>query len=45
MRKLAMALMGVALMATAACNTIRGAGQDVEAAGEAVQETAADASN
>lgn len=28
------------LMATAACNTVRGAGQDVEAAGEAVQDVA-----
>jgi predicted small secreted protein len=45
MRKLTMALLGAALMATAACNTIRGAGQDVEAAGEAVQETAKEVQN
>jgi predicted small secreted protein len=29
----------------AGCNTIEGAGEDVEAAGEAVEDTAEDASN
>lgn len=40
MRKLVMVLAAAGLMATAACNTLRGAGQDVEAAGEKVQEVA-----
>jgi len=30
----------IALLALAGCNTVRGAGQDVEAAGSAVQEQA-----
>jgi len=33
-------LIALATMSLAACNTIRGAGQDVEAAGEAVQDAA-----
>ena len=40
MRKLVMVLAAAGLMATAACNTIRGAGQDVEKAGEVVQDAA-----
>jgi len=31
--------------ALAACNTVEGAGEDVEAVGEAIDETAEDASN
>ena len=38
MRKLTMALLGAALMATAACNTVRGAGQDIETAGDKVEQ-------
>jgi predicted small secreted protein len=33
----------LALLALAACNTIKGAGQDVEAAGDAVQQEATEA--
>ena len=43
MRKLIVLLAGAAIMATAACNTLAGAGRDVEAAGEAVTNTAEDA--
>ena len=45
MRKLIILLAGAAIMTTAACNTLAGAGRDVEAAGEAVTETANDARN
>ena len=45
MRKLIILLAGAAIMSTAACNTVAGAGRDVEAAGEAVTETATDAAN
>ena len=45
MRKLIVILAGAALMATAACNTIAGMGRDVEAAGDAVEDTANDANN
>ena len=34
----------VFMAAVAACNTVAGAGRDVQAAGEAVEETAEDAS-
>ncbi len=34
---------GLALFALAGCNTVKGAGQDVTAAGHAVQEEATDA--
>jgi predicted small secreted protein len=40
MRKLLILLAGAAIMTTAACNTLAGAGRDVEAAGEAVTNTA-----
>ena len=40
MRKLVMALAALGLMTTAACNTVRGAGEDVEAAADAVDEAA-----
>lgn len=39
------ALVGVSLIALSGCNTIRGVGQDVEKAGEEVQEAADDAKN
>jgi predicted small secreted protein len=40
MRKLVMVLAAAGLFATTACNTIRGAGRDVEKAGEVVQDAA-----
>ena len=40
MLKITLVLLGAALMATSACNTLRGAGRDVEQAGEAVQDAA-----
>jgi predicted small secreted protein len=43
MRKLIVLLAGAALLTTAACNTIAGMGRDVEAAGDAVEDTANDA--
>lgn len=45
MRKVILLLASAALMTTAACNTLAGAGRDVEAAGEAVTETAEEAKN
>lgn len=42
MRKFIVLLAGAACLVTAACNTVAGAGQDVEAAGEAVTDTARD---
>ena len=45
MRKAFVLLAAAATLAVAACNTIAGAGRDVQAAGEAVEETARDASN
>ena len=43
MRKVFLFAVLAASMAVAACNTVSGAGRDVEAAGEAVTETAEDA--
>ncbi len=43
MRKVLMFAVLAASMATAACNTVAGAGRDVESAGEAVTSTAEDA--
>ncbi len=40
MRKLIVLLAGAALLTTAACNTLAGMGRDVEAAGDAVEDTA-----
>ena len=45
MRKAFVFFAAVAALAVAACNTVAGAGRDVQAAGEAVEETAEDASN
>jgi len=39
------ALLLLSLLALGACNTIAGAGEDIEAAGEAVSETAEDVDN
>ena len=43
MRKLAIFVVAAAALAVAACNTIAGAGQDVSAGGNAVSNTAHDA--
>lgn len=45
MRKAFVLLAATAALAVAACNTVAGAGRDVEAAGEAVTETAEDIAN
>lgn len=45
MRKLIILAVIAAGLTTAACNTVAGAGRDVEAAGEAVTDTAEDAKN
>ena len=45
MRKLFVLLAAAAALTTAACNTVRGVGQDVETAGEAVADAAEDAKN
>jgi entericidin B len=44
MRKL-LIVAGVALLALAGCNTVKGAGKDVSAAGDVVQDEATDAQN
>ena len=43
MRKLLVLLAAAAAVSTAACNTIAGAGRDVSSAGNAVSDTAHDA--
>ena len=43
MRKLVLLAFAAATLAVAACNTVEGAGKDVKAAGNAVEETAKDA--
>ena len=43
MRKLALLIVAAAALTTAACNTIAGAGKDVAATGNAVTDTAHDA--
>ncbi|HEY0648679.1 entericidin A/B family lipoprotein [Phenylobacterium sp.] len=43
MRKIFLMAVLAASMATAACNTVSGAGKDVESAGQAVTDTAEDA--
>jgi predicted small secreted protein len=43
MRKIVILLAAAAALATAACNTVEGAGRDVSAAGHAVTDTASDA--
>lgn len=43
MRKLVILAALAASLAVSACNTVAGAGRDVEAAGEAVKDTAEDA--
>ncbi|MFA7263688.1 MAG: entericidin A/B family lipoprotein [Caulobacter sp.] len=43
MRKIIVLAVAAASLMAAACNTIEGAGKDVQAAGEAVEDTAKDA--
>ena len=43
MRKLIILMVVTAGLATAACNTVEGAGKDVSSAGKAVSDTAKDA--
>ncbi len=45
MRKLFILAAAAALLTTAACNTIAGAGKDTQAAGRAVEDAAKDARN
>ena len=45
MRKLFLLALIAAGLSTAACNTVEGVGQDVEAAGDAVSDAANDAQN
>ena len=45
MRKLILLAIIAAGLSTAACNTMAGMGRDVEAAGDAVEDTANDANN
>lgn len=45
MRKLVVLMIIAAGLATAACNTVSGAGKDVSSAGHAVTDTANDAKN
>jgi predicted small secreted protein len=43
MRKLIVLIVAATSLAVSACNTIEGAGKDVKATGQAVQDTAQDA--
>ncbi|MCZ4305168.1 entericidin A/B family lipoprotein [Zoogloeaceae bacterium G21618-S1] len=43
--KSAIAILLFGMLALTGCNTIKGAGQDIEAGGEKVQETAQDVKN
>jgi entericidin B len=45
MRKVLVLLAGVASLAVAACNTVAGAGEDVQAAGQAVTGAAEEVKN
>ena len=45
MRKLFVIMAAAAALTTAACNTVRGVGEDVSTAGEAVSTAAEDAKN
>ena len=40
-----LALLGLSVFSLTACNTVEGAGKDVEAVGDEIQEEAADASD
>lgn len=39
-RKSLLALMAISVLALSACNTVRGVGEDIESAGDAVSDTA-----
>jgi predicted small secreted protein len=43
MKAILMALIGVSVLALSACNTVEGAGKDVKASGQAVENAAKDA--
>jgi entericidin B len=43
MKAILMALIGVCVLALSACNTVEGAGKDVKAGGQAVENAAKDA--
>jgi len=43
MKAFLMALIGVSVLALSACNTVEGAGKDVKAGGQAVENAAKDA--
>ncbi len=43
MRQLVLLMISAAALSLAACNTVKGAGQDVSSAGHAVSQTAEDA--
>lgn len=43
MKAVMIALLGLSVLSLAACNTVAGAGQDVQAAGSAVEKTAKEA--
>jgi entericidin B len=43
MKAILMALIGVSVLALSACNTVEGAGKDVKAGGQAVENAAKDA--
>ena len=43
MKAILMALVGVSVLALSACNTVEGAGKDVKAGGQAVENAAKDA--
>ena len=45
MRKIFVLVAAAAALTVAACNTVEGVGEDVEAAGEGIQEGANDAQN
>ena len=42
MKAILMALVGVSVLALSACNTVEGAGKDVKASGQAVENAAKD---
>ena len=45
MNRIKLALLAMFAMAAAACNTVEGAGKDIESAGDTIQDTAQDAAN
>lgn len=43
MKSLLIALLGLSVLSLSACNTVEGAGKDVKATGQAIENTAKDA--